>query len=37
VATEISKNDLGSADALINFMEELAHPAETSGKQRRKG
>jgi simple sugar transport system ATP-binding protein len=28
VAAQITKAELGSAEALINFMEELAHPAE---------
>lgn len=37
VATEVSKRDLGSADALIRFMEELAHPAETGATSQHEG
>lgn len=37
VATEITKKELGSAEALINFMEELAHPAEMSDASRHEG
>jgi simple sugar transport system ATP-binding protein len=37
VATQIAKAELGSADALISFMEELAHPRESGQNIEREG
>ena len=34
VAAQITKTELGSAEALIKFMEELAHPAERQARRR---
>jgi simple sugar transport system ATP-binding protein len=37
VATQITKAELGSADALIRFMEDLAHPKETAAAGPKRG